>query len=93
MTKDQKLIDKLKTISVHTAPPWAAPLQDLGKTINDPDANIRIVEESQRLKESWTKTGKWAKWERERRAAVQKNKPEWIKRGSLPAERDEATKG
>lgn len=93
MNEDKEFIEKLKTISVRTAPPWAEPLKDLNRTINDPDANTAIVEESQRLKKMWTKTGKWARWERERKAAVQRNKPIWIKRGATPGDRDEAMQG
>lgn len=94
MNKDQKLIEKLRTISVRTAPPWTEPLKDLKRTINNAEANEKIAEESQRLKAQWTRgNGKWARWERERKAAVMKNKPEWIKRGATAHDRDEAMKG
>jgi hypothetical protein len=82
---------KLKTINLGSAPPWAEPLKDLGRMVNDPDANTKIVEESQRLKKMYTRERRWETWERDRKRAVMKNKPLWIKRGALPHERDEAT--
>jgi hypothetical protein len=92
-SRDKKFIDKLKTISVHSQPPWMEPLRDLKRTINDGDANASIFEESHRLKKLWTRHGKWARWEKERLAHVKMNKSEWIKRGATPEDRDEATKG
>jgi hypothetical protein len=87
---NKAFISKLKTINLGSAPPWAEPLKDLGKMVDNPDANTKIFEESQRLKKMYTRERKWAAWEKDRKNAAMKNKPEWIKRGALPHERDAA---
>jgi hypothetical protein len=93
MTKDQAFIEKLRTISVRTAPPWAEPLKDLASTSNDAESNQKVIIESERMKKNWGRTGKWGQWERERKATAMKNKPEWIRRGAKPEERGDAING
>ncbi len=90
---NKDFVNKIKTINLSTRPPWEEPLKDIKRTINDPDANIAIYEESERQKKAWTKSGKWAAWEKGRKEQAMKNKPEWIKRGAKKEERLEAIKG
>ncbi len=88
-----KFIDKIKTINLSTRPPWEEPLKDIPRTIENPDANIKCYEESERLKKQWTRTGKWAAWEKSRKERAMKNKPLWIKRGAKASDREDAIRG
>lgn len=80
------------TFTTSIRPPWVSEV-DVHKLANDADANVAYSESMTKEKEKWTATGKWAKWERERKAAAMANKPEWIRRGSLASERDDAIRG
>lgn len=90
---DKDFIEKIKTINLSTRPPWEEPLKDIPRMINNPDANLAIYEESERQKKNWTKTGKWARWEKARKERAMKNKPLWIKRGAKAEERMDAING